>query len=154
LIERNARSPVRLVEPYKRHPTITEEVIMTAKSIPIALAATLLAASSALAQQAWVEVDDGEMAVNVPVDPPTYTVDDLEDMDIVGSDGEEIGEVDDVLVSSDGSSMAVAAEVGGFLGMGEHEVVLPLTDARITNDKLVISMTAEQIRKLDEWPKK
>ncbi|WP_224408304.1 PRC-barrel domain-containing protein [Afifella sp. IM 167] len=127
---------------------------MSTKSISLALAVALLAASPALAQQAWVEIDDDDAPVNVRVDPPTYTVEDLKDMEIVGADGEEIGEVDDVLVSSDGSSMAVAAEVGGFLGMGEHEVVLPLEGAHITNDKLVITMTADQIKQLDEWQKK
>ncbi len=126
---------------------------MTTKSISFALAATLLAATPAFAQQAWVEVEDGDAPVNVKVDPPVYKVDDLEDMKIIGSDGEEIGEVDEVLAANDGS-MAVAAEVGGFLGMGEHVVVLPLDDAHISDGKLVISMTSDQIGKLDEWPKK
>ncbi|WP_051630573.1 PRC-barrel domain-containing protein [Afifella pfennigii] len=124
------------------------------KYFATACAALLLAGTAAHAQGAWAEIEDDDMVVDIPVDPPRYTVDDIDDMDIVGSDGEKIGEVEDVLGSSDGTSMAVAAEVGGFLGMGEHVVIIPLDNARIVNGKLVVAMTAEEIEALDEWSKR
>ncbi|MDQ0324285.1 ribosomal 30S subunit maturation factor RimM [Rhodopseudomonas julia] len=126
---------------------------MKIKLAAMSSAAVLLATGLAFAQGAWVEVEDDDMAVNIPVDPPTYTVGDLDDMEIVGQDGEEIGEVNEILASGDGSSMAVVTDVGGFLGMGERNVVIPLTDARIHNDQIIINMTKDQIESLDEWAK-
>ncbi|GGE53894.1 hypothetical protein GCM10007276_33720 [Agaricicola taiwanensis] len=50
----------------------------------------------------------------------------LMDADIRGANGEEIGEVEDVLLDREGRVIGVAVEVGGFLGMGEKEVAIPV----------------------------
>ncbi|WP_179379417.1 PRC-barrel domain-containing protein [Jannaschia marina] len=44
---------------------------------------------------------------------------------------ETVGSVVDVMISRDGQVLGVVAEVGGFLGLGETEVLLPMTDVRI-----------------------
>ena len=46
--------------------------------------------------------------------------------EVAAENGEVIGEVDNVVLV-DGSEMAVVG-IGGFLGLGEHDVALPLTD--------------------------
>ena len=81
------------------------------------------------------------------------TVDRLEDMDIVGPDGEEIGEVEEILVDRDGRIVAIAAEFGGFLGIGEREVVIGLDQLAVQSnrEKLVVAMTREQLMALPEW---
>ena len=78
------------------------------------------------------------------------TVDDLEDMNIYSSDDEKIGEVDDVLVDSSAKPVAVSAEVGGFLGLGEKDVVIDLSQFTKDGDHLRTSMTKEQIKELPE----
>lgn len=56
------------------------------------------------------------------------TAEDLKGMKVVSSTGEEIGEISDV-GKSDGSSERVAAvDVGGFLGVGEKTIAIPLSE--------------------------
>jgi hypothetical protein len=69
------------------------------------------------------------------------------------SANESIGEIDDVIVGSDGRVTAVVVGVGGFLGIGEHKVAIAWNDLRFdTNrDVAVVSMTKEQLRAMPEY---
>lgn len=78
-------------------------------------------------------------------------VNDFEDTDIVDVSGNVIGEVDDVLMTPEGRVVAVSAEVGGFLGIGDHEVVIELGMLASDGDKLRIDMTKEQVEALPAW---
>jgi sporulation protein YlmC with PRC-barrel domain len=85
------------------------------------------------------------------VAPFNVSIDDFEEMEIYGPGGEEIGEVDAVLVDASAKPVAVAAEVGGFLGMGEKDVVIGLDQLSQDGDHLKINMTKEQIGALPEF---
>lgn len=85
------------------------------------------------------------------VQPFNVSIDDLEDMDVFTPAGEEIGEVDEVLVDAAGNVVAVAIEAGGFLGMGDKRVVVGLDRLRLENQRLVTEMTKEQLEALPEW---
>ncbi|MDX1654591.1 MAG: PRC-barrel domain-containing protein [Candidatus Competibacteraceae bacterium] len=53
---------------------------------------------------------------------------DLDDMQIVDVNGEEIGEVDELIVDwEQGQVVRVPVEFGGFLGLGETEVDVPIS---------------------------
>ncbi|MCY1665113.1 PRC-barrel domain-containing protein [Rhizobium sp. SL86] len=56
-----------------------------------------------------------------------WRVSDLEGKTVYGSEGENIGEINDVLVSQDGSVNAVIIGVGGFLGIGEKDVAVQMS---------------------------
>ncbi len=66
---------------------------------------------------------------------------------VYGANGHEIGEVDNVVLSRTGSrSPAVVVGVGGFLGIGERNVAIPLDRLNMGNDnRLVTEMTRDQI---------
>lgn len=49
----------------------------------------------------------------------------------VSADWAEIGETEDILLDQDGKLVAVYAEIGGFLGIGERDVVIPLENVRV-----------------------
>lgn len=87
----------------------------------------------------------------VMVEPFGVNVDDFEDTDIVDVSGNVIGEVDEVLMTPEGRVVAVSAEVGGFLGIGDHEVVIELGMLASDGDKLRIDMTKEQVEALPAW---
>jgi sporulation protein YlmC with PRC-barrel domain len=79
----------------------------------------------------------------------------LKGMDIVGSDGKKIGEIDKVLADSSNQPKAVTVDAGGFLGIGGHEVILPLDQLQKSTDKdFKISMTKEQVEKLEKYEAK
>jgi hypothetical protein len=69
-------------------------------------------------------------------------VGDLIGQTVVEADGEEIGDVDYVIKTDTGYAAVVG--VGGFLGLGEHTVAVPLEE---------ISMAAENDLKLSAWTK-
>jgi sporulation protein YlmC with PRC-barrel domain len=87
----------------------------------------------------------------VMVTPFNMSIDDLEEMEIYGPNGEEIGEVDEVLVDANAKPVAVAAEVGGFLGMGEKDVVIGLDQLTQDGGHLKVNLTKEQIGALPEY---
>ncbi len=61
--------------------------------------------------------------------------------------GDDIGEVNDVLLSADGKVSAVILGVGGFLGMGEKDVLVSMRSIDMQRDgnnvKLVVDATKE-----------
>jgi hypothetical protein len=85
------------------------------------------------------------------VAPFNVSIDDFEEMELYGPNGEEIGEVDAVLVDAGAKPVAVAAEVGGFLGMGEKDVVIGIDQLSQDGKHLKVNMTKEQIGALPEF---
>ena len=67
----------------------------------------------------------------------------LLDMNVVDPNGRELGEVDRVVQGQDGRPQVVVG-VGGFLGIGERYVALPLDDLALYNDRQLV------IRNLNE----
>lgn len=90
---------------------------------------------------------------DMPIARLGATVQEVEDMDVVGPDGAEIGEVEEILVDASGKVVAVTVEVGGFLGVGETEavVMIDLLGLAANRNSLVASPTREQIELLPEW---
>jgi len=120
----------------------------------IVTAALIGAAGLAHAQQPatgsvppLVEVENEAMMV----ESFNLSVDQLEDMDIHGSGGERIGEVDEVLMTPEGKITAVSVEVGGFLGIGDKEVVMELNQLRREGDTITTDLTKEQVEALQNW---
>ncbi|MBY6091557.1 PRC-barrel domain-containing protein [Maritimibacter alkaliphilus] len=71
---------------------------------------------------------------------------------VMSSAGEEIGEIDQ-FVRVDNDVMAVIG-VGGFLGLGEHEVALPLSDLDVEGENVTaFGYTEEQLKSMAEYDK-
>jgi sporulation protein YlmC with PRC-barrel domain len=114
-------------------------------------AACMMVTGAAWAQTApaLVEVDrDDTMVPSLGMN-----VDRLEELDLIGANGEKIGDVEDVLADSSGKVVAVVIEYGGFLGMGEKEAVFMLDKLKLQNGKLVTTMTKAELEKLPAWKK-
>ena len=52
----------------------------------------------------------------------------------VPDDWDDMGEVGDVLLSEDGELNSIVVDAGGFLGMGEHQVQVPMDSLQIVQD--------------------
>jgi sporulation protein YlmC with PRC-barrel domain len=57
----------------------------------------------------------------------------LDGVNIYNNNNDKIGAIDDVLIDHTGKSMAVAVDVGGFLGMGTHRVALRFEDVKFSD---------------------
>ncbi len=60
---------------------------------------------------------------------------DLRGTRIYGANNENIGEVDDILIDRDGRIAALLVGVGGFLGIGEKNVAIPMQAFEIVMEK-------------------
>lgn len=47
-------------------------------------------------------------------------------VEVVGADNEGIGSVDDILIDRAGNVLGIVVGVGGFLGIGTHDVAIPI----------------------------
>ncbi len=73
--------------------------------------------------------------------------------DVTGADKKSIGNINDILVDSNGTVKAVVVGVGGFLGIGEKNVAIPFSALNIqrqANDpddieQITVSYTRQQL---------
>ena len=72
---------------------------------------------------------------------------------VYGPDNASIGEVNDVVVGSDGKIRAAVIGVGGFLGVGEKSVAVPFEQLNITRkpdssmiQKINVTFTKDQLK--------
>lgn len=81
------------------------------------------------------------------------TFGDLQKMAVYGLNGIKVGNVNKVLGDSANTVKAVSVEVGGFLGLGGREVVIPLEKLKKGNemDRLVTAMSKAEIEALEVW---
>jgi sporulation protein YlmC with PRC-barrel domain len=77
-------------------------------------------------QNASAATTGGETFVTVP-ETGAWRVSDLQGKAVYDSEGKSIGEINDVLVSLNGSVNAVIIGVGGFLGVGEKDVAVNMS---------------------------
>jgi sporulation protein YlmC with PRC-barrel domain len=92
----------------------------------------------------------GTTTATTATDNPLYGLrgEELVGKTVYGANGEEIGEIDNVVLRNEGGSKQVAAVVGvgGFLGIGERKVALPLDQLQMGGeDRITTSMTKEQL---------
>ena len=117
------------------------------KHASLVLAALVAAPLALHAQETWTEIDDDALMV----DALGMTVGELDGAAVYDPAGERIGELDDILMGADGTSMAASLDVGGFLGMGEKEVAIPVADLTAVEDGFTVNMTQEELEALPEF---
>lgn len=96
----------------------------------------------------------GEGRPPEPPEPPHLTASMIQDARIVSLEGSydetvwdggdplqpmvagltEIGGVDEIVISESGEVLGVTTDVGGFLGIGQKSVMIPLDDLRLARD--------------------
>jgi PRC-barrel domain len=121
--------------------------------LPAASVMLLASVSLAHAQQAGSTVLR-EAPGEVMVEPFNKSSTELEDMNILSDEGEEMGEVEKVLVDGDGRPAAVTAEIGGFLGVGEKIVVIGLDRLELRGDDepdVATTHTKEELQGMQAW---
>ena len=125
------------------------------KTVALALALTVVAApafaqgttttTAQVPQMMAIEQDD------IMVPGLALRVDEVEDITVVDAAGNTIGEVDEVLGTSNGQPVAVVVEAGGFLGMGEKDVIVDITRLTKNGDSVVLNMSKAEIEALPAW---
>lgn len=69
--------------------------------------------------------------------------------DVYNEKGEKVGDIRDVILNSEGKAADYVIGVGGFLGMGEHDVAIPFDKLQVGDDRFVLQgYTKEQLKDL------
>lgn len=129
-------------------------------SKPILLASALLIGASVLAGPVLAQGAPQEITkVDVQSIETAYRGSKVIGSTVYNDRNENIGKVDDVLISADGKAPYAVLSVGGFLGMGNHLVVVPTSNLKVAYDKnksddtkiVLPGATKEQLKGLPEY---
>ena len=72
--------------------------------------------------------------------------------ELYGANNEQIGDIEDVVMSEGGEVEAVLTDVGGFLGIGAKRVAVPIDQLQMQDDRIVASrMTREEAENMPEY---
>jgi sporulation protein YlmC with PRC-barrel domain len=104
----------------------------------------LLALSAGALMITGTAMAAGELMTSIP--PNSLTVTDWYKQNVYDSNNNKIGEIMDVLVSSDGKIDALIVGVGGFLGAGEKDVAVNFDAVKkaTKNDKIYLTMNTSK----------
>lgn len=85
--------------------------------------------------------------------PDQIDANELIGKDIHNAQGEDVGEVNSVILSQDGQVEAVVVGVGGFLGMGQRDVAISWDDLNVgpNGEEIVANVSREQLEQLPEY---
>ncbi len=76
----------------------------------------------------------------------------LLDMKVQGPQGEEIGDVEQLIIDpQSGKIDGVVVSVGGFLGIGEKQVALPWQEMQLAQENLISPATKEELEQAQAW---
>lgn len=104
----------------------------------VLVSGTLIASSSAFA------ASDSSLATD------HWLASDVYHAGVYDPNDNKIGDVDDLVLKSDGSISKAVIGVGGFLGVGQKDVALPFTDLKVKtkDDKswLVLDTTKDKLK--------
>jgi sporulation protein YlmC with PRC-barrel domain len=113
---------------------------MTAGLVGSALLATV-----AFAQNPPATTDRSNMAPAAASDSSfqgTWRASKIIGLSVYNDSNESLGSINDMLTDKDGNIKAVVVGVGGFLGVGEHLVAVPLEKIKFVNEPVAYSGTA------------
>lgn len=87
--------------------------------------------------------------------PSEWSAQALIGRDVINTDGEELGEINNVIIDESGKVVAVTVGVGGFLGLGEKDVGVPFDALKFetgtqSTETTQDSDTADQEKAADE----
>jgi len=105
-------------------------------------------------RQAYLKRFGGDVKGQVTEAQSAIAVSDLKGMDVWNSQGEQLGEVDEVISINNKPYVVIAH--GGFMGIGEDKVAFPLERFVLSGkDHLVIhGVTESDIEAMDQWQSK
>jgi hypothetical protein len=125
-----------------------------------ALGALAIAATPALAQE--MDSDADLIRTRDITGGPVYTTNEAMDemswtdatYDEVGTDWNQIGEIEDIVLNSSGEMVGIVAEVGGFLDLGDKHVMLEVDNVKLvpvddTQYSFVTNHSEEELEEME-----
>src|SRR6202165_6359209 len=124
---------------------IEGETHMFAKFMTAGLVGSALLATVAFAQSPTATTDRANMAPAAASDSSfqgNWRASKLIGLSVYNDNNESLGSINDLLTDKSGNIKAVVIGVGGFLGVGEHLVAVPLDKIKFVNEPVVYAGAA------------
>lgn len=111
---------------------------MIRKYMTAGLLSTALLATAAIAQTPTPTTDSAKAAPAASTDQSSYQgtwrASKLVGLNVYNDNNESLGSINDLLTDKSGNIKAVVIGVGGFLGVGEHLVAVPMDKIKFVNE--------------------
>lgn len=78
-----------------------------------------------------------------------WTAEWMFDQPVYGRQGEDIGEVDNIFIGTDGSIEAIVVEAGGFWDIGDTHLRIPWSEVELEGRRIFIDVAEEQVPDFD-----
>ena len=76
----------------------------------------------------------------------------LKEKDLIGANSGELGDIDSVVERNTDKKQFLVISRGGFLGLFETDVAVPLENVAVRNDQVIAqNMTADQLKALPKF---
>ena len=153
----------------------TEEMAENAEAKTEEMAEDAEAKTEEMAENAEAEAEEAVVAADTAMERemlarPTFqrdgyqdvewtemTADDLEGARLYGVNDEDVGEIETLIVDDSGKITDVLADIGGFLGLGEHTVKLSFEELQLIRNedgsdlRVYVDSTEEKLETLPEY---
>lgn len=127
---------------------------------PIALGLGALMGATAITPASAQSMDREYQFQNEPMSMDAWKAEDLagawqaseliDEADVYGQDGEELGEVEDVIVGADDKVRSIIIEAGGFWDIGDTHFAIPFDQVKIARyDDVRVPLTEENVDDYD-----
>ena len=85
--------------------------------------------------------------------PGGIASDDIIGRKVVNRQGDTLGEIEELVIQPQKKEVHAVISVGGFLGMGDHNVVVPMKDLNVTRDNVTLmsQQTKEDLKTLPKY---
>lgn len=80
-------------------------------------------------------------------------VSELEGEDVYNTAGEELGEIEEILLDPNANSPVVIISIGGLFGIGDRDLAFPYDDLSLTGDTIVLNtdMSEDDLENMEEY---
>jgi sporulation protein YlmC with PRC-barrel domain len=124
----------------------------------VAMATLTLAGAFFSAQPAWAQVAGGTTTVNAAITESTQIAlgwsvkKTLMGKTIYNDAGNKVGKIEDLIISPDRNLSYVIVGAGGFVGIGRHDVAIPVSQIQDRAGKLVMpGATQDMIKSMPQF---
>lgn len=80
------------------------------------------------------------------------TAGDLIGKSVVNQEGDEVGEIQDIVIGADDKAVQAVVAVGGFLGIGEKSVAVPFDELQQQDEESVLLTSGATVEELKQRP--
>src|SRR4051812_17988838 len=122
---------------------LVQEIVMQPRIIPLAFTTALVTlpawaqtnppASNPPTANPAAPAQSGSGQFMTQEKPGQWRASKLKGLDVYNNSNEKIGDIREVLLDQSGKAEAVVIGVGGFLGIGEHDVAVPFSEIKFVD---------------------